>query len=159
MTGATRASVTRTIAAPAADIFQIVTDPAKHVEIDGSGMLMAAPEATPMGAVGDSFIVNMDREPLGDIPLGKYTVENTVTKFEPDSAFEWNVGAPGGPPFGHVYGYELSSVGDGTTEVTLYCDWTDVPQAFQEAAEWPIVPVEMLERSLENLERISAGSA
>jgi hypothetical protein len=150
---AERVLVRRQVPVPAAEVFRVITDPAMHVEIDGSGMLMSSPDATPLTAVGDTFDMNMDREPLGDIPMGKYTVRNTVTKLTPDTELEWNVGGVDSPPFGHVYGYVLEPVGDGTA-VTLYCDWTGVPDSFKEAREWPIVPVHMLEASMDNLERL-----
>jgi len=35
----------------------------------------------------------MDREPLGDVPMGKYKVLNTVTRIVPDELVEWNVGS------------------------------------------------------------------
>lgn len=64
-----RVTIRRRIAAPPEAIFAVVADPAGHVAIDGSGMLVAAPDAAAVTAVGDTFIMNMDREPLGDIPL------------------------------------------------------------------------------------------
>ena len=67
-----RISATRRIAAPAAAIFAIVSDPAGQVAIDGSHMLVAAPDAKRLEAVGDTFTMDMDREALGDLPLGKY---------------------------------------------------------------------------------------
>ena len=70
-----RVSATRRIAASASDIFGIVTDPAKHVEIDGSHMLEAVENATPLRAVGDSFIVNMDRDALGDARSNRHAVD------------------------------------------------------------------------------------
>jgi uncharacterized protein YndB with AHSA1/START domain len=152
----TRVSLTRRIAAPAEVVFKVISDPQGHVDIDGSGMLVAT-DAPPTQAVGDSFIMNMDRDPLGDLPMGKYQVRNTVTKFEPNAAFEWNVGGVDQPPFGHVYGYELHPSADGFTEVTLYCDWTGV-RAGSIRDRFPIVPVSMLEKSLENLERVVTGS-
>ena len=79
-----RVSATRRIAAPASKLFEIVSSPAGHVQIDGSGMLEAAPDAKPLTAVGDTFDMDMDRTPLGDIPnLTKYKVRNTVTQFVP----------------------------------------------------------------------------
>jgi len=152
-----RVALTRRIDAPAADVFRIVTDPEQHVEIDGSGMLVAAADARPLAAVGETFDMDMDREPLGDLPMGKYKVRNTVTKFVPDSALEWNVGGVDQPPFGHVYGYELEPAGPEQTEVTLYCDWTGV-RAGSIRDRFPIVPVHMLEKSLENLDRIVSGT-
>ena len=100
------------IAAPASAIFAIVTDPAGHVSIDGSGMLVAPEDATPFAAVGDTFVMHMDREPLGDIPLGKYDVLNTCTRFEQDRLVEWAVGAPDRTPLGHVYGWELTPISE-----------------------------------------------
>ena len=149
-----KVAVRRRVAASPAAIFAIVTDPAKQVEIDGSGMLVTAPDAAPMRAIGDTFIMDMDREPLGDIPLGKYTVENLVTDFVADTKFEWAPGGQGQPPFGHHYGYELAPDGDGT-DVTLYCDWTGVPDNFVQMTTWPIVPVHMLEATLDRLEKLA----
>lgn len=149
----TRLELTRSIASPPAVIFALISDPAGHVQIDGSGMLVTALDASPMTAVGDSFIMNMDREALGDIPLGKYQVRNTVTAFERDALFEWNVGGVDQPPFGHVYGYRLEPADGGATSVTLYVDWSGV-RAGSIRDRFPIVPAHMLEKSLDNLERV-----
>lgn len=156
---AERVSVTRRIAAPAAAIYAIVSDPAGHVRIDGSGMLEAAADAKPLSAVGDTFDIHMDRTPLNDIPgLVKYSVRNTVTKIEPGHLVEWTIGAIDQPPLGHVYGWQLDAVSDTETDVTNYCDWTDIVQALRDAGRtWPIVPVEMLEESLAKLDRLVTG--
>jgi hypothetical protein len=54
-----------------------------------------------------------------------------------------------------VYGWQLDPVSDTETDVTNYCDWTDIVQALRDAGRtWPIVPVEMLEESLAKLERL-----
>ena len=157
---ADRVSATRRIAAPADKLFRIVSSPAGHVQIDGSGMLEAAPDDSPLTAVGETFDMDMDRAPLGDIPdMGKYKVRNTVTQFVPDRLFEWG---PGGavdrPPAGHVYGWQIEPVSDLECDVTNYCDWTNVGEEMRSWRAWPIVPVEMLERSVENLERIATQS-
>jgi len=152
-----RVTVRRRIAASPSRLFALVTDPHAHVAIDGSGMLMAAPDAVPVTAVGDSFVMNMDREPLGDIPIGKYQVRNTVTTLEADRAFAWTIGAVDAPPLGHVYGYVLTEVEPGVTEVEHYCDWTDFdPTLKARVASWPVVPVHMLERTLEKLDALAA---
>ena len=151
-----RVSATRRIAAPAHELFEIVSDPGGHVEIDGSGMLEAAPHAKRMTEVGETFDIDMDRAPLGDIPeLGKYKVRNTVTQIIPDRLFEW---APGGvdlPPVGHVYGWQIEPVSDTESEVCNYCDWANISDEMRSRRPWPIVPTEMLERSVENLARIA----
>jgi len=152
-----RLELTRTIAASPAQIFAVVSDPDGHVKIDGSGMLVTAQDTSPMTGVGDSFVMNMDREALGDIPLGKYQVRNTVTAFVPDELFEWNVGGVDQPPFGHVYGYRLARHGEGATAVTLYVDWSGV-RAGSIRDRFPIVPAHMLEKSLDNLESLVTAS-
>ncbi|MEZ5256204.1 MAG: hypothetical protein R2705_04745 [Ilumatobacteraceae bacterium] len=66
---AERIQVQRAIAAPAATIFDVVRSPQGHVDIDASGMLMSA-DGEPAKAVGDTFVVHMDREALNDFPSG-----------------------------------------------------------------------------------------
>ncbi|HAP76395.1 MAG TPA: polyketide cyclase [Acidimicrobiaceae bacterium] len=156
---AERVAVTLRIAASAEVIYAIVSDPAGHVRIDGSGMLAAAPDARPVTAVGDTFDMAMDRAPLNDIPgLGKYTVRNTVTQLVPGRLVEWTIGAVDQPPLGHVYGWQLDPVDDHTTDVTNYCDWSNIVEALRAAGRtWPIVPVAMLEQSVANLERVATG--
>ncbi|MCU1389291.1 MAG: hypothetical protein JWL72_2629 [Ilumatobacteraceae bacterium] len=152
-----RISATRRIGASAADIFAIVSDPKGQVAIDGSHMLVTAPDAEPLRAVGDSFVIDMDRDALGDIPLGQYSVLNIVTKIEPDALLEWNVGSAERGPLGHVYGYELVPVGDAETDVTSYCDWTDISDAIRERVKFPIVPKMALITTLEKLDRLATA--
>ncbi|MCW2524840.1 MAG: hypothetical protein JWO63_3175 [Frankiales bacterium] len=149
-----RLSVSRPMAAGSARIFAVVASPQGHVDLDGSGMLLAAPNAQPLRAVGDSFVIDMDREPLGDVPMGKYSVLNIVTDIEADVRIEWSVAVVDRPRFGHVYGYRLEPVGDAETMVTNYCDWSGVPAEWRERVSWPVVPPAMLERSLDNLQAI-----
>lgn len=66
-----RIEVQRTIRADPASIFAALSDPQGHVAIDGSGMLMDA-DGDIVTAVGDEFVVHMDREAFGrpsDAPL------------------------------------------------------------------------------------------
>ncbi|MGX7680986.1 polyketide cyclase [Jatrophihabitans sp. DSM 45814] len=150
-----RISTTRRVKAPATKIFELVSRPDGHVKIDGSGMLLAAPDATPVAAVGDTFAMHMDRRPLGDIPdMAEYDVTVIITGFEQDTLLEWSVMTPKGNPYGHVYGYQLEAAGDGETIVTSYCDWSGLPEKRKDPSRWPIVPLHMLEKSLDNLEGI-----
>lgn len=155
-----RVSATRRIAAPASAVYAVVADPAGHVRIDGSGMLTAAPDARPLTEVGQTFDMHMDRRPLGDIPgLEAYTVRNTVTQLVPDRLVEWTIGGVDQPPLGHVYGWALVPVSDTETDVTNYCDWTNITAELRERRpDWPIVPVAMLEESVAKLERILTES-
>ena len=149
MSTADRIAASRTVAASPAEVFRIVTDPAMHVEIDGSGMLEAAPGSRRLEAPGDTFVMDMDRESLGDQPMGKYKSVNTVTRIVPDELLEWNVGLPEHGPFGHVYGWQITALGPGETKITNYCAWPDIPEYARE--HFPIVPLAMLEKSVENL--------
>jgi hypothetical protein len=154
-----RVSATRRIAAPASKLFQIVSSPSGQVAIDGSGMLDAAPDDRPLTTVGETFDMDMDREPLGDIPnLTKYQVRNTVTQLIPDRLVEWTIGFGDLPPFGHVYGWLLDPVADAATDVTNYCDWSNASEDMRSGVTWPVVPVTMLEKSIENLDRIATNS-
>ncbi|MGH9096334.1 MAG: polyketide cyclase, partial [Acidimicrobiales bacterium] len=97
-----RMEVQRMIPADASSIFRMLSDPQGHVAIDSSGMLMDA-TGDPVKAVGDSFVVHMDREALNDYPLGLYDVTVEIVTFEPDRDIAWTV--HGRLDLGHVYGY------------------------------------------------------
>ena len=153
MSEPTRMTVTRVIPASAEVIFALVTLPSGHVAMDGSGMLLAAPDDTPLTKVGDSFVINMDREPLGDVPnMGKYDVLNTVPAIEPNRLLEWSVGTVGRPAFGHFYGIALTPISDSETSVANYVDWSGIPDKYRDRVTFPVVPQHMMEASLVRLE-------
>ena len=52
-------AVSRRISAPARDIFALLADPARHPDLDGSGMLRAAVSRAIVAAVGDVFVMKM----------------------------------------------------------------------------------------------------
>ena len=99
-----RLEVQRAIAAEPGAIFQVLTDPHGHVAIDSSGMLMDA-SGSSVRAVDDSFVVHMDREALGDHPLGLYDVTVRIVTYQEDQELAWTV--EGNFNLGHVYGYRL----------------------------------------------------
>ncbi len=98
-----RFEVQRSIAAEPEAIFRLLSDPAGHVAIDSSGMLMAA-SGDRVGAVGDTFVVHMDREALNDYPLGLYDVTVKIITFDPNRDIAWTV--EGQLNLGHVYGVQ-----------------------------------------------------
>lgn len=150
-----RISSTRVIAAPASAIYALVASPEGHVQIDGSGMLVASPDSKPVTAVGDTFLMHMDRAPLADIPdMGKYDVTVIITNIAEDQLVEWGILANDGKPFGYVYGYALKAVGGHSTEVTTYCDWSGLSEKRKARIAFPIVPLSMMVKSLDNLEAI-----
>ena len=157
---ADRVTVTRRIAAPAHAIFRLVSNPARHVDIDGSGMLQAASDAAPLTAVGQMFDMDMDRRPLGDIPnMAEYKVRCTVSQLIPDRLIEWTVRAVGKPPADHVYGWQIEADSDTACVVSNYCDWTNISDELRAKFRWPVVPVDRLQRSVENLDRLAARPA
>src|SRR5499427_8018943 len=147
-----RLEVQRAVAASAGEIFAVLTDPRGHVAIDSSGMLMAA-SGDIVAAVGDTFVVHMDREALNDYPLGLYDVTVEIVTFEPDREIAWTV--HGQLELGHVYGYRLEPVEEGTL-VTSYYDWSAVEQSWKDAAIFPVVPESALRATLGILARTVA---
>jgi len=134
---AERIEVQRTIRADPSAIFKVLADPRGHVAIDSSGMLMSA-TGEPVAAVGDTFVVHMDREALNDYPMGEYDVTVTITKLVPDREIAWTVVGQIRPPIGHVYGYTLEPV-DGGTLVTSYYDWSSIAPDWRDAGIFPVI--------------------
>jgi uncharacterized protein YndB with AHSA1/START domain len=157
-TGSQRLSVTREIAGTAARIFELLSDPQGHVRLDGSGMLVATEARARFTAVGDTFVVDMDRAPLGDLPMGRYSVRNTITRLVPDQVIEWDVASVDHhKALGHVYGYELTALAGGGTSVTSYCDWSGVNPKLRDRIAFPVVPAAMMAATLDTLDELVAG--
>jgi hypothetical protein len=144
-----RIEVQRTMPAGPAAIFEVLCDPLGHVDIDSSGMLMDA-SGEPVTAVGDSFVVHMDREALNDYPLGRYDVTVVITDFEPGALIAWN--PRGQLDLGHVYGYRLEPVAEGTL-VTSFYDWSGVSQEWKDAGIFPVISEGALRATLGILDR------
>jgi hypothetical protein len=145
-----RHEVSRVIPADAASLFAVVSSPDGHVAIDASGMLQDY-TGKPATALGDEFVIHMDRESLGDLPMGKYDVTVTITGYEQDRFITWEVSGPGFPSIGHYYGYRLEPNDDGTTTVTSIYDWAAVNADLK--PYWPVVPLSALKATLGILER------
>jgi hypothetical protein len=143
-----RIEVTRPIAASPSAIFDVVRSPAGHVAIDASGMLQDY-TGEPAEAVGDTFVIHMDRESLNDFPIGKYDVTVHIITFDRDKEIAWDLGPD--VPVDHFYGYRLEARDDGTTDVTIYYDWSKVDDDRKE--RFPIVPESALRATLGILDR------
>ncbi len=149
-----RMEVQRPIAADAETIFTLLCDPMGHVAIDGSGMLMSG-TGEPAGAVGDTFIIHMDREALNDYPLGLYDVTVEFVTFVRNEEIAWTPTGAIKPQIGHVYGYRLEAI-DGGTLVTSYYDWSNIDPVWREANIFPIIPESALRTTLGILARTAA---
>lgn len=151
-----RFEVHRAVAADPATIFGVLCDPQGHVKIDSSGMLMAA-SGEPVTAVGDSFVVHMDREALNDYPLGLYDVTVQITAFVPDREIAWTILGQLRPEIGHVYGYRLEPIPEGGgTIVTSYYDWSTIDPVWRDAGIFPILSEGALRATLGILARTVA---
>ncbi|WP_424189155.1 SRPBCC family protein [Actinokineospora sp. G85] len=129
-----KVSDTRVIGAPAAEIFELLADPAQHSAIDGSGSVRGARPGSQRLALGSKFGMDMK---IG-LP---YKVENTVVEFEEGSLIAWR------HFMGHRWRWELQDQGDGTTKVTETFDWSKA------GAPWVI---ELLKFPGKNLKGIRA---
>lgn len=152
MSESKRFSITRTIQASAGDIFAVLCDPRGQLAIDASGMLQDV-EGEPVGAVGDRFLVHMDRAPLNDIPqMGRYDVTVVITEYERDRHIAWTIDGTIQPPLRHIYGYTLEPDGD-ATRVTTYYDWSQVDPERIESSVFPVIPEVGLRATLGILDR------
>jgi hypothetical protein len=149
-----RIEIQRLISAPAPDIFAVLCDPQGHVAIDSTGMLQDA-DGEPVRAVGDSFVVHMDREALNDYPqLGKYDVTVDIKEFEENRLIAWTILGQLRPQIGHVYGYRLRPTDDpSVTEVTTFYDWSDIDPKWREAGIFPVISEGALRATLGILDR------
>lgn len=147
--------VSKVIDAPAKDIFELLADPARHTDLDGSGMLRGVEgKSQPLLAIGQTFTMNMHQDSLGD-----YRMVNSVTALVPEARIGWE---PKLDPScelasrigdmqvrGHTFTYDLREV-DGGTEVTETYDWMSVKDE-QFLAMLPVVSEENLKGSLDKI--------
>lgn len=152
---ATRLEVDRAIAAEPAAVFDVLRSPQGHVAIDATGMLMSG-DGDPAGAVGDRFVVHMDRDSLRDVDMGEYDVTVVIEAFEPNREIAWSIDGTMQPPMGHVYGYRLEPI-DGGTLVTSYYDWSNLHEQYARFADrFPIISEASLRATLGILARTVA---
>lgn len=147
-------TVQRLIPAPPDKIFDLLADPARHVEIDGSGSVRESRGGSRRLGLGDSFGM--------DMRLGvAYSTLNRVVEFEEDRRIAWQTLA-GGPlarvVTGRTWRYELEPRADGT----LVKETWDI--STERFTSRPFVRLmasstrRNMEKTLERIERAVAGS-
>jgi hypothetical protein len=155
--------VSRRITAPAGRIFAILADPARHLDIDGSGMLRGIVSGTAVSGVGDVFLMKMYFEPLGD-----YVMINRVVQYKPDRCIEWEP-APGdatsaqdgaftiGVSPGHRWRFDLDPDGEGATVVTETFDCSAAPESLRHALHNGETWIEAMTITLGRLDALCGG--
>jgi hypothetical protein len=154
---------TRDIDAPAARIFSVLSDPAVHPEVDGTGMLRSAVDNQPVTHVGDVFYIDMVHWHLGG-----YVMANHVNEFEQDRLIAWEpvvfsyenpeyeqaVGQPGL----RQWGWRLEPLSDDRTRVTVFFEGSRLPESLREFIEDGEFWRPAMVTSLDNLEHIVTQS-
>jgi hypothetical protein len=154
--------VSRRIEAPAAVIFEILANPQRHMDFDGSDMLRGAVIDRPISGVGETFTMKMHR-------LGRdYLMLNYVVEFEPNRRIFWepapgDLATAGGNPSkvgiaaGYRWGYSLTPDGDNATVVTEVFDCGPEENRWillREGGEWINGTNSVLDSMTATLERL-----
>jgi uncharacterized protein YndB with AHSA1/START domain len=112
--GPRRVSRSAEVGAPAAELFDMVADPRRHRELDGSGTVIGTVDGPARLAMGDEFTVRMR---MHGVP---YRITSKVTEFVDGQVVEWR------HPMGHRWRWELSPAGGGMTQVTETFDYSGI---------------------------------
>jgi uncharacterized protein YndB with AHSA1/START domain len=138
--------VSRRIDARPQLIFDVLTDPVRHAEFDGSGMLRGSDSHDVLNKVGDTFLMRMCLPDLGD-----YKMLNVVVAYELNRRIAWEPrpgdqaaveigGLPIGAEQGYRWMFELVPDGPDATVVTESFDCSAAPVEIREAVndgeEW-----------------------
>lgn len=153
-------TVSRKIAAPAEEVFKILTDPARHLDIDGSGLLKDSSGNPIISGIGDKFAVRL-YNPL----TAHYETLSEVVEYERDRRLAWEPviiavtypedEAHVGTHFGQRWTYALEPIDSRTTLVKeIYSiDCTKMPEWLRIQLRNGEHFVEGMIKTLENLER------
>lgn len=148
MTDEKQITVTRTIDASAADVFDVLSLPDRHVELDGSGFVQSVDHGDRITTTGQTFTMNMSGEHMG----GDYQTDNHVTGYDKDHLLAWETAPAGTEPPGWQWVWELVPQGPDSTEVRHTYDWAKVTdKALLEKVSFPLVTQEQLEDTLGRL--------
>ena len=153
-------AVSRRICAPAHEIFQVLANPARHPEFDGSESLRGAGSTAVIAGVGDVFVMRMYFSHLGD-----YEMNNHVVEYEQDRRIGWEPEAGRGHPnaapgsaeparTGQRWSYQLTPDGPDATVVTEVYDCSAAPEHERLQMDNGAVWAEDMAASLERLDAI-----
>ncbi|MEJ7630012.1 MAG: hypothetical protein WKF54_10515 [Nocardioidaceae bacterium] len=141
-------TVQRDIPASATEIFAVLSNPAHHVELDGSGFVQGVHHADRITGTGQSFRMNMSGDHMG----GDYQTDNVVSGFEPGKLLAWKTAPAGTEPPGWEWVWELDAQGPNSTSVSLTYDWEKVTDSnVLSKVSFPLVSEDQLDESLSHL--------
>lgn len=151
----TKITVERTVNASSDALFDVLSNPDRHVELDGSGFVTAVAKGDRIEAVGDTFRMNMTGDHMG----GDYQTDNTVTGYDRNHLLSWQTAPAGKEPPGWEWTWELESQGSDQTLVRHTYDWGKVTdQALLDKGLFPLVSPAQLEDTLQRLDQAVTGS-
>lgn len=144
-----RISVERVIQAPSDAIFDVLSNPQRHTELDGSGFVKGDVGSNRIQQVGDVFTMDMEGEHMG----GEYQTENHVTGYSPNKLLAWQTAPAGQEPPGWQWVWELESQGSDATLVRHTYDWSAVTdKELLKKVSFPLVSEAQLEETLTKLD-------
>ena len=155
-------SVSRDIKAPAGKLFDVLTHPANHPLIDGSGMLREASGGVISG-VGDVFTMKMHNDEMGD-----YEMANHVVEYQPNRRIGWEPVLKAasraedqgdvGDRSEHRWVYEFTPLSSDSTLVTETYDCSRAPEWLRNAVRGGTRWIASMTATLEKLDALSCGS-
>jgi uncharacterized protein YndB with AHSA1/START domain len=145
-------SASRVIDAPADAVFEVLSLPANHPKIDGSGFVVSGGDQR-IQEVGQVFVMEMNGEHMG----GDYVMENTVSGYDENKLLAWRPKPQGGDLEGWEWIWELEPQGPDSTKVTQTYSWADVSEEVKQQVSFPLVKQEALDSSLNNLAAAVSG--
>ncbi len=148
-------TVRREIPASAQAIFDVLSLPARHKELDGSGFVLSDDHTDRITGTGQSFRMNMSGDHMG----GDYQTDNHVTGYSEGQLLAWKTAPAGVEPPGWQWVWELKPQSSEVTDVSLTYDWSQVTDPdILSKVNFPLVSESQLEDSLNNLAAASSGS-
>ena len=148
MSEQTSVTVERVIDAPADQVFDVLSNPRRHPELDGSGFVRSVDHADRIQEVGDVFTMNMEGAHMG----GEYKTDNHVTGYAKDKLLAWQTAPAGTEPPGWEWVWELEAQGPDKTLVRHTYDWSKVTDKdLLKKVSFPLVTEEQLEDTLGRL--------
>lgn len=149
-------SASRRIDAPAGDIFKLLSDPRRHPEFDGSGMLRPGGGNEVVAGVGDVFVMKMYFPAMGD-----YEMHNRVVAYEADRCIGWEPGLRTTDPAsseqtrnGSCWRFDLTPDGPDATVVTETYDCSGSPEQVRQAVDNGNAWIEGMTKTLERLDQL-----